>query len=120
MDFRRRYTEQQEALRREVSTWLEARLARAGPSHLIRLLGDRGWLLAACPPDWGGPGLSGEEQVVIAEYLDAKEHESHLICSTIESQIATLTAYRKSLIHECLTGQRRITETDINRVKAHG
>ena len=25
------------------------------------------------------------------------------------SQIATLTAYRKSLIHECVTGQRRIT-----------
>ena len=33
------------------------------------------------------------------------------------TQIATLTAYRKSLIHECVTGQRRITEADINRVK---
>lgn len=51
-----------------------------------------------------------KEQAAIAEYLDAKEHESHLISSTIESQIATLTAYRKSLIHECVTGQRRITE----------
>ncbi len=38
----------------------------------------------------------------------------------METQIATLTAYRKSLIHECVTGQRRITEADINRVKAHG
>ena len=38
----------------------------------------------------------------------------------IESQIATLTAYRKSLIHECVTGQRRVTEADISRVKAHG
>ena len=27
--------------------------------------------------------------------------------------IATLTAYRKSLIHECVTGQRRVTEADV-------
>lgn len=51
-------------------------------------------------------------QAAIADYLDAKEHESHLISTTIEAQIATLTAYRKSLIHECVTGQRRITEAD--------
>jgi type I restriction enzyme S subunit len=61
-----------------------------------------------------------KEQSAIAKYLDAKEHESHLITSTIETQIATLTAYRKSLIHECVTGQRRVTEADINRVKTHG
>jgi type I restriction enzyme S subunit len=61
-----------------------------------------------------------KEQAAIAEYLDAKEHESHLVSSTIETQIATLTAYRKSLIHECVTGQRRITEADINRVESHG
>ena len=56
------------------------------------------------------------EQAAIAEYLDTKEHESQLISSTIESQIATLTAYRKSLIHEYVTGQRRITEADIKRI----
>ena len=54
-----------------------------------------------------------KEQSAIAEYLDAKERESHLISNTIETQIATLTAYRKSLIHECVTGQRRITEADL-------
>ena len=54
-----------------------------------------------------------KEQSEIAAYLDAKERESHLISNTIESQIATLTAYRKSLIHECVTGQRRITEADV-------
>ncbi len=42
------------------------------------------------------------------------------IVSGIEAQIATLTAYRKSLIHECVTGQRRITEADLNRVESHG
>jgi type I restriction enzyme S subunit len=58
-----------------------------------------------------------KEQAAIAEYLDAKEHESHLITSTIQSQIATLTAYRKSLIHECVTGQRRITEADVRAIQ---
>ena len=63
-----------------------------------------------------------KEQSAIAEYLDAKEHESNLISRTIEAQIATLTAYRKSLIHECVTGQRRITEADlraVSRTKSH-
>lgn len=37
--------------------------------------------------------------------------------SCIESQIATLTAYRKSLIHECVTGQRRITEAEVRAIQ---
>lgn len=53
------------------------------------------------------------EQRAIAEYLDAKEAESNRICETITAQIDTLTAYRKSLIHECVTGQRRVTEVDV-------
>ena len=36
----------------------------------------------------------------------------------IETQIATLTDYRKSLIHECVTGQRRVTEEDLRRAGA--
>jgi type I restriction enzyme S subunit len=60
------------------------------------------------------------EQVAIAEYLDAKEHESNLISSNIETQIATLTDYRKALIHECVTGQRRITEADAGKVPKGG
>jgi hypothetical protein len=39
------------------------------------------------------------------------------IVTSIEAQIATLTAYRKSLIHECVTGQRRVTEADVARVR---
>lgn len=54
-----------------------------------------------------------EEQKAIAEYLDAKEIESHRISETIQAQIDTLTAYRKSLIHECVTGQRQVTEADV-------
>jgi type I restriction enzyme S subunit len=61
-----------------------------------------------------------KEQEEIAEYLDGKLAETKRLAQGIEAQIATLTAYRKSLIHECVTGQRRITEADLNHVKAHG
>ena len=54
-----------------------------------------------------------EEQRVIAKYLDAKEAESSRIRETITAQIDTLIAYRKSLIHECVTGQRWVTEADV-------
>ena len=36
----------------------------------------------------------------------------------IGKQIDTLTAYRKSLIHECVTGQRRISAEDLAGVGA--
>jgi len=53
------------------------------------------------------------EQAAIGEYLDMKEQEVHAVKETLYSQIATLTAYRKSLIHECVTGRRRVTEADV-------
>jgi type I restriction enzyme S subunit len=49
-----------------------------------------------------------EEQQAICDFLDAKLAESKQIVAGIETQIATLTAYRKSLIHGCVTGQRRV------------
>ena len=49
------------------------------------------------------------EQEAICAYLDEKLGEQKRLVAGIESQIATLTAYRKSLIHECVTGQRRIS-----------
>jgi type I restriction enzyme S subunit len=60
------------------------------------------------------------EQLAICEHLTTKVGELMQVVTTIETQITTLNAYRKSLIHECVTGQRRITEADLNRVKAHG
>ena len=59
------------------------------------------------------------EQSEICQFLDDKLAELRRLVGTIEAQIDALTAYRKSLIHECVTGQRRITEADLNRVKAH-
>lgn len=64
------------------------------------------------------PSLPEQESICV--HLDEKLGELKRIVSGIETQIATLTAYRKSLIHECVTGQRRITETDLKHVKAHG
>ena len=58
------------------------------------------------------------EQVKIAAYLDAKEREVQSIKSALQRQIDTLTAYRKSLILECVTGQRRISAEDLAGVGA--
>jgi type I restriction enzyme S subunit len=35
----------------------------------------------------------------------------------MNQQMGILFAYRKSLIHECVTGSRRITEADVNRAQ---
>jgi type I restriction enzyme S subunit len=56
-----------------------------------------------------------EEQRAICRFLDDKFAELACVKSCIESQISTLIAYRKSLIHECVTGQRRVTEADATR-----
>jgi len=56
------------------------------------------------------------EQEVICAYLKKKLGEVKNIVASIETQIATLAAYRKSLIHECVTGQRRITEAEVKHL----
>jgi len=53
------------------------------------------------------------EQEAICTYLNLKLAEVKQIVAGIESQISTLLAYRKSLIHECVTGQHRITDDDV-------
>ena len=56
-----------------------------------------------------------EEQEVIAMYIEDRIQAIREIRDSLNQQIATLTAYRKSLIHECVTGQRRITDADVVR-----
>ena len=67
-----------------------------------------GSVLLALPP-------TCKEQEAIADFLDVKLASVRRIATGIESQIAALTANRKSLIHECVTGQRRVTEADVRR-----
>lgn len=57
-----------------------------------------------------------EEQEAIRAYLDEKIGDVKRVATGIEAQIATLSAYRKSLIHECVTGQRRVADSDANPI----
>ncbi|MCP5534876.1 MAG: restriction endonuclease subunit S [Akkermansiaceae bacterium] len=59
------------------------------------------------------------EQQEICEFLDNKELELANVEKILNDQISTLTAYRKSLIHECVTGKRRISDADVTKVEAH-
>ncbi len=55
------------------------------------------------------------EQKEIAAFIREKDAEFRPLFAQIERQIETLVAYRKSLIHECVTGQRRVTDEDVRR-----
>ena len=66
------------------------------------------------------PRPSIAEQGAICRFLADKLAEIARLVTGIEAQVATLSAYRKSLIHECVTGKRRVSEADLDRVRAHG
>ena len=57
------------------------------------------------------------EQEAIARHIENEIARIKAIHGSLNQQIATLTAYRKSLIHECVTGQRRITEADLRAIR---
>ncbi|MCU0786485.1 MAG: restriction endonuclease subunit S [Verrucomicrobia bacterium] len=59
------------------------------------------------------------EQQEIISYLARKDAVLRALAAKIDEQITTLTAYRKSLIHECVTGQRRISDADLEQVRKH-
>jgi type I restriction enzyme, S subunit len=56
-----------------------------------------------------------DEQNEVCREIERRTKECNDAKAAIESQITTLTAYRKSLIHECVTGQRRVTDEDVRR-----
>jgi len=59
------------------------------------------------------------EQLQIVEHVQRKWSEIENVLKVINSQITTLSAYRKSLIHECVTGKRRISDADVEKVLAN-
>jgi type I restriction enzyme S subunit len=61
-----------------------------------------------------------EEQSEIATFLDARAAEVRAAKSILIQQIEVLTAYRKSLVHECVIGKRRVTEADVIKLQTHG
>jgi len=58
------------------------------------------------------------EQIEISEFLDSKLAELSELSGLISTQIQTLLSYRKSLIHECVTGLRRVTDEDAKLAEA--
>lgn len=54
-----------------------------------------------------------EEQNEIADYLEGYEEKTKRSVSIIEDQITVLKNYRKSLIHECITGKKRVFEGEV-------
>lgn len=58
----------------------------------------------------------GVQRNVVAK-LERLKSQKKEVRDNIGSQITTLVAYRKSLIHECVTGQRRVTEADVRRAQ---
>jgi len=63
------------------------------------------------------PPVAEQEEIVAT--VQEKSAEIENVRKVIENQISTLTAYRKSLIHECVTGNRRISDADVAKVEAH-
>jgi len=61
------------------------------------------------------PSLTEQKRLV--EFLDNRLSGLGHIQGILSQQITTLLAYRKSLIHECIIGQRRVTEADVARVQ---
>lgn len=59
------------------------------------------------------------EQREIVRHINRQLKKTTEIQAVITSQITILTNYRKSLIHECVTGKRRITEGDLAKVGAN-
>lgn len=59
------------------------------------------------------------EQEGIVTYIDKELEKVGRIESAISEQVSTLILYRKSLIHECVTGKRRINEADVVHAEAH-
>ncbi len=76
MDFKYRYTKEQEDFRQEVRAWLEANIPENMQAPVDRLdlteehyrfwremhqtLATKGWLYPTYPKEYGGGGLSGE------------------------------------------------------------
>jgi len=56
---------------------------------------------------------SVDEQRLIIQYLDMKMKSLDDMQSNLSDQISSLQQYRKFLIHECVTGKRRITDDDV-------
>ncbi len=56
-----------------------------------------------------------EEQLEIIEYLNKLSSKTENLKQNINDQITILQSYRKSLIHECVTGKKQVWEGEIEK-----
>ncbi len=61
------------------------------------------------------PIPSKEEQISIVESLDNISLKTYELTKKIKAQIETLKKYKKSLIHECVTGKKQVKFDIINK-----
>jgi type I restriction enzyme S subunit len=59
------------------------------------------------------------EQQQLVEYLDEKIRSIRSVQSVLKRQMETLLAYRGSLVHEYVTGQRQIVQSQLSRAEAY-
>ena len=85
-----------------------AEFANQGPVPSVNA-GQVGQIKVPIPPE--------DEQDHIVQFVEQKVDQFDELVFNIEAQLSTLTAYRKSLIHESVTGQRRITEADLLAIR---
>ena len=98
MDFEYRYTEEQQRFRDEAAGWLDAALAAlggepipgSGAAHALRRrIGEAGWLVPTLPKEYGGAGLSPEQETALFDELYTRglahvlDHRSSALCETL-------------------------------------
>ena len=57
-----------------------------------------------------------KEQIEIANKIEELVTKNKKVKENLENQITTLQTYRKSLIHECVTGKKQVWEGEIEKV----
>lgn len=81
MDFDYRYSEEQQRFRNQVSTWLDGTLrdlgdhpalGSAAARELSKKLGKVGWLIGACPEEFGGAGLGPDLEAALYDELSSR------------------------------------------------
>lgn len=56
-----------------------------------------------------------EEQLRIVEFIKELENKMNSLKQKVNTQITTLQSYRKSLIHECVTGKKQVWDGKIEK-----
>lgn len=63
------------------------------------------------------PIPSPEEQTIIVKQLDELSEKVDLLKHKVINQITTLQSYRKSLIHECVTGKKQVADVAMRTIQ---